>query len=67
MNNYDRIFTEIRNEAEQYCSETGLGVDELVGLVIEIVNLEDQHRLRAIRINQLVEEKIENVARRRSV
>lgn len=63
VSNYDRIYDEICSEAERLAPGNGLEVDSLVALVMEIVDLEDRHRIKSIRINQLVEEKIETAAR----
>lgn len=58
VSNYDRIFREIGEIAGQLAPEHEVDKDALVHLVIEIVNLEDQHRTKSLRINQLVEELI---------
>lgn len=63
VSNYDRIFAEIRKEAERLAPDDGIDPESLVTLVMEIVDLEDQHRTKSIRIKQLVEEKIETAAR----
>lgn len=58
VSNYDRIFAEIKSEAKRLGTEHDIDPDALVTLAMEIVNLEDQHRTKHIRINQLVEETI---------
>ena len=58
VNNYDRIYAEINSEAEELASEHDMEADALVTLAMEIVDLEDQHRTKSIRIKQLIEEKI---------
>lgn len=58
VSNYDRIYAEITKEAEQLASECGVDPTALVDLVLEIVDLEDQHRIKPIRIRQLIEERI---------
>ena len=62
VNNYDRIFSEITKEAEQIASDN-IDSEVLVNLTMEIVDLEDQHRVKPTRINQLVEDKIVASAR----
>lgn len=57
VNNYDRIFSEITREAERLASDD-IDSDILIALAMEIVDLEDQHRIKAIRINKLIEDKI---------
>lgn len=57
VNNYDRIYAEIKKEAERSAPDS-IESDTLVNLVMEIVNLEDQHRVKPTRINQLIEDKI---------
>ena len=58
VSNYERIFAEINSEAERLATEHDMDPDALVALAMEIVDLEDQHRTKSIRIKQLVEEKI---------
>ena len=62
VNNYDRIFSEITKEAEDLASDN-IDSEMLVNLTMEIVDLEDQHRIKPTRINQLVEDKIVASAR----
>lgn len=62
VNNYDRIFSEITKEAEDLASDN-IDSEILVNLTMEIVDLEDQHRIKPTRINQLVEDKIVASAR----
>lgn len=57
VNNHDRIFAEIKREAERLTPDD-MDSDALVDLAMEIVDLEDQHRVRPCNINQLVEGKI---------
>lgn len=57
VNNYDRIYAEIKKEAGRSAQEN-IESDILVNLVMEIVSLEDQHRVKPTRINQLIEDKI---------
>ena len=59
VNNYDRILTEIKKEAQRSAPEHNINPDLLVNLVMEIVDLEDQHRISHIaRIKQRIEELI---------
>ena len=62
VNNYDRIFDEITEEARRLPPNADINPELLVKLTMEIVDLEDQHRIRNIRINQLIREKIFNTA-----
>ena len=62
VSNYDRIYKEIVKRARAAAGETGVDPDALVTLVMEIVDLEDQHRIRHININQLFQEKIQAAA-----
>ena len=63
VSNYDRIVEEITKEAKALGPPADLSPDVLLALTMEIVDLEDQHRITAIRIRQLVEEKIIDTAR----
>lgn len=63
VSNFERIYAEIRKEAGRIAPDYGLDPESVVKLVIEIVDLEDQHRVRAQpRINQTVRRMIENAA-----
>ena len=62
VSNYDRIFAEITNEAATLGDENDIDPAVLVALVMEIVDLEDQNRTKAIRIKQLVEDRIVTAA-----
>lgn len=62
VSNYDRIYAEIVTRAHQLAPGRGVDPDALVKLVMEIVDLEDQHRVKPLRINQLVEERIATTA-----
>ena len=62
VSNYDRIYQEIVKRAGEVGGDHGVDADALVTLVMEIVDLEDQHRTRNIRINQLVQDKIQTAA-----
>lgn len=59
MNNYDRIYAEITKESEALASGSGLEPSLWRGLIMEIVDLEDQHRTKPVaRINRQIQEKI---------
>ncbi len=58
VSNYDRILAEITKEAQRLAPEDNVDPETLVALAMEIVNLEDQHRIKNIRIRQLMEDKI---------
>ena len=62
VNNYERIFEEIKSEAERLATENDIDSNALISLAMEIVDLEDQNRTRSIRIKQLIEEKILSAA-----
>ena len=56
VNNYDRILTEIKKEAQRSAPEHNIDPDALVSLAMEIVDLEDQNRIKNIaRIKQRIE------------
>lgn len=58
VSNYDRILAEITNEAQRLALDENVDPKALVTLVMEIVDLEDQHRIKNTRIKQLIEDKI---------
>ena len=63
VSNFERILAEIGKDAARVAPAYRLDPDTIVNLVMEIVDLEDQHRLRAQpRINQKVRQMIERVA-----
>ncbi|MDE0115733.1 MAG: hypothetical protein OXT07_03840 [bacterium] len=62
VSNYDRIFEEITAEANRVATESGLPVDPLIELVMEIVNTEDRHRIRQIDVNKDIENMITTTA-----
>ena len=56
VNNYDRIYTEIKKEAQLSAPEHNIDSDALVNLVMEIVDLEDQNQIKNVaRIKQHIE------------
>ena len=62
VSNYDRILTEITKEAQQLAPEENVDPEALITLAMEVVDLEDRHRIKSIRINQLFEDKIVSTA-----
>lgn len=48
VNNYDRIFGEITKVANRVAAENDLDPEPLIELVMEIVNIEDQNRIKRI-------------------
>ena len=58
VSNYDRILAEITKEAQRLAPDDNVDPEMLVTLTMEIVDLEDQHRIKNIRIKQLIEDKI---------
>lgn len=64
VSNFERILDEIRKEANAVASGYGLEPESVVKLIMEIVDLEDRHRVRAeARIKQQVKTKIEDAGR----
>lgn len=63
VSNYDRIYTEISKEAQRFALEHNIDPNVLFELAMEIVDLEDQNRIRNVaRIKQRIEELIHNTA-----
>lgn len=62
VNNYDRIYMELCNEAERVADGHQYNVDLVVTVAMEIVNLVDEHRIRPIRIKKAIEECITKAA-----
>ena len=62
VSNYDRIFEEITAEANSVAAESALPADPLIELVMEIVNIEDRHRIRQIDVNKDIENMITTAA-----
>ena len=62
VSNFDRILVEIRREADLIAPNHGLQPESVVELVMGIVDLEDQNRIRPVtRITQKVRGMIEEV------
>ena len=47
VSNFERILAEIRKEAGQIAPNYRLDPDSVVNLIMDIVDLEDQHRVKA--------------------
>ena len=62
VNNFERVRNEIQTEAGKLAQESGLNSEALVTLVMEIVDLEDQHAFSPININQKVKSIIQKIA-----
>ncbi len=63
VSNYNRIFEEITAEANRIGYEKNLQTEPLIELVMEIVNTEDQNRIKQFSINKNVENIITTAAR----
>ena len=63
VSNFERILGEIRREANLVAPTHGLEPEAVVELIMNIVDLEDRHRIRSEpRINQKVRGMIQDVA-----
>ena len=60
VSNFQRILAEIRKEAGQVAPGYGLAPSSVVDLVMNIVDLEDRHRVKALAINKEVRQLVEN-------
>ncbi len=63
VSNFERIYSEITREAVSVASEHNFDADTLTELVMEIVDLEDQHRAKQTNVAQKIETAIVNVVR----
>lgn len=64
VSNSDRIYLEIKSEAERVKLEHNVAADTLTLLVMEIVNIEDQNRVKPLgNVNQQIENMIEQAAK----
>ena len=64
VSNFGRILDEIRKEAIRVAPTYGLQPEPVVKLIMDIVDLEDRHRVKAIAgVNQKVRGMIEDAAR----
>ena len=60
ISNYDRIYKEIQNEAQRVAEDLDIDPGALARLTLEIVDLEDRHRVSHIHaINKKVRSLIE--------
>lgn len=66
MNNLERVVQEITKRAEKHAPNAGLPAKDLTRLVLEVVELEDDHKLRQGNINQEVMARIRAAAARLS-
>ena len=63
VSNYDRIYAEIKKEAQSLAPQRNIDPAALIDLAMEIVDLEDQNRIKNVaRIRQRVEELIHATA-----
>lgn len=61
MNNFKRILTEIKREADRIAPDCKLKSESLVKVIMEIVEIEDRNRIQAEpRINQRVKGMIQD-------
>ena len=61
VSNFERIFAEIRKEAKRVAPDYQLEPETAVKLIMEAVDLEDAHRVRAeARINQRIKGMIQD-------
>lgn len=64
VSNFERILGEIRKGAHQIARDYGLEPEAVVKLIMDIVDLEDRNRVKAVAgINQKVKGMIETAAR----
>ncbi len=67
LTNIDRIGAEIEQHADEVAREHGLAATSLVRLLLEIVDLEDQHRMRPIPgVRQRMKGMIQDLSRTQS-
>ena len=63
VSNFERILDEIKKEANRVAPDHGLHPETVVDVIMNIVDLEDQHRLKAQHgINQKIKGLIETTA-----
>ena len=64
VSNFERIFDEIRKEANQIAGTYELEPEAVVKLIMDIVDLEDRNRVKAVAgIKQQVKGMIQNATR----
>ena len=67
LTNIDRIGAEIARHADEVAQEHGLATTSLVRLLLEIVDLEDRHRVKAIPgVRRRMKNMIQNLSRAQS-
>lgn len=64
VSNFERIYKEIKYQAARLEREHGLPAEGLTNLCMEIVDAEDQHRIKAFNVNQQMENMIDQAAKR---
>lgn len=63
VSNFDKIFEEIKNEAESVSPLYGLDPKDVISSIMEIVAIENRHRIRSEpRINQRIKGLIDDLA-----
>lgn len=63
VSNFDRIFAEIKKQAQAVAFEYGSDQNSLVRLAMEIVDIEDRNQRRAVaRVGKKIEEMIYDAA-----
>ncbi|MCY4163925.1 MAG: hypothetical protein OXE93_06905 [bacterium] len=62
VSNYDRILTEITNEANRTGCDLDIPAERLIELVMEIVDAEDRHRIKQFPVNKEIENMITTTA-----
>lgn len=65
VSNFERILAEIRREAAQIAPNYQLDPETVVNLIMEIVDLQDQHRVKAqhninVKIKQMIQDASRN-------
>lgn len=61
VNNFERILEEIKIEAGRTAQDYNLEPEVVVKLIMDIVDLQDQHRIKAVAgINQKIKQLIQN-------
>ncbi len=67
VSNFERILHEIREGSRRIDQNSGLDPEDIVTLIMNIVDLEDSNRVKAVAgINQKIKGMIENAVRRSS-
>ena len=62
VSNIERIFREIKKESYRVAPHHGIEPESVVNVIMEIVDLEDQHRIKTVaRMHQKVKGMIQDV------